>query len=300
MLNLDMIGRNPQRPVDVFGDGFVRGLRDLVESLNGDDLALSFGGAAYAGNSDHDPFYSADVPFVFFFTGVHDDYHQLGDHPDKLDFERMQRIVRLAYALVDRVAAMDAAPRFIHNLEWLGTRIEVVEVEGETRAVVTGVEADSRASTAGLKQGDVLVAFDDERLDDPDEVGDRFRAIDPGSVVVLTVVQAGDERRVEVERARTGYLGVFPASVDADTRERYGLGDDEGILLRQVTDEGPAARGGLKTGDILIRVAGRPIGMTSLRARLMQLGAGETVPIMVIRDGERVEHAVTLGERPQS
>ncbi len=86
MLNLDMIGRNPERDVELYGDGFVKGLRDVVESANRDqDLPLEFGGAAYAGNSDHDPFYEKDIPFMFFFTGVHEDYHQLGDHPDKLD-----------------------------------------------------------------------------------------------------------------------------------------------------------------------------------------------------------------------
>jgi aminopeptidase YwaD len=79
MLNLDMIGRNPRRAVDAVGDGYVRGLREIVEASNRKvELDLEFGGTSYTGNSDHDPFYERDVPFLFFFTGTHDDYHPRG------------------------------------------------------------------------------------------------------------------------------------------------------------------------------------------------------------------------------
>ena len=64
-----MIGRNSEEQIQVFGDGYVRDLRELIENANGEDgLPLGFAGSNYAGNSDHDPFYREGVPFMFFFS----------------------------------------------------------------------------------------------------------------------------------------------------------------------------------------------------------------------------------------
>ena len=63
--------------------------------------------------------------------------------------------------------------------------------------------------------------------------------------------------------------------------------------------EGPAETAGLQEGDILLRIGGQPIDRRSMRNRLMQIGAGETVEVSVLRDGERLSMSLTLGERPQ-
>ncbi len=301
MLNLDMIGRNSDRAVQVFGDGFVRGLRELVESAGPPPApGLEFAGTSYAGNSDHDAFYDEDVPFMFLFTGTHEDYHQLGDHADKLDYARMQSIVRLAYGVVDRIADAESAPRFVHNVDWLGVRVEVLEQAGGPRATVTAVDAGSRGDAAGLRAGDVITAFGGEALEDPGGVGRRFRSIEPGTRVALGVTRGGGAVTVELERARRGYLGVWPATADEDQRRTHGLAEDEGLVLRRVVPEGPAAAAGLREGDILIRIAGQPVGSGNLGARLAQIGAGETVQVQVIRQGQRIELPLTLGERPRS
>jgi hypothetical protein len=301
MLNLDMIGRNSDRDVTVFGDGFARGLRDVVEAANErHGLPLAFAGDSYEGNSDHDPFYRQSVPFSFFFTGTHPDYHQLGDHISKLDFKRMQSITRLAYDTVFALAERDVALSFVHNIGWLGARVEVVE-DGPSgaEAVVTGVEDASRAAAAGLRKGDAVLGFDDEVVGNPREAARRFGDVDPGAKVVLSLRRDGEPVKLEVERARTGYLGVFPAAVDEDLRQAYGLPAGQGILLRRVVPEGPAAEGGLREGDVVARISGQPVGRSNLGARLSQIGAGETVTVHVIRGGERLDLEITLGQRPE-
>jgi serine protease Do len=112
-------------------------------------------------------------------------------------------------------------------------------------------------------------------------------------------VRRGDETlSLAVDRAKPGYLGVSPGPLDEDRRAALALAPEEGMLLRQVTADGPAAKGGLKAGDVLIRIAGRPVGAQDLGRRLAQIGAGETVEVTIIRDGERLTLPVTLGERP--
>ena len=109
MLNLDMIGRNPGRSLRVIGDGYVEGLREIVEAANASvDLTLGFAGNAYSGNSDHDPFYRQGVPFAFLTTGGHGDYHQVSDHAEKIAYGRMVKILRLVAGVVERVAEAPA------------------------------------------------------------------------------------------------------------------------------------------------------------------------------------------------
>ena len=105
-------------------------------------------------------------------------------------------------------------------------------------------------------------------------------------------------QEIKVERAKVGYMGIVPAAVSDEQREANGLADDEGILLRQVVPDGPSGKAGLLAGDILIRVAGRAIGTSTLGRRMQQIGAGERVEMTVIRDGERLSLTVKLGQRP--
>jgi hypothetical protein len=267
MLNLDMIGRNPDRSVQLYGDGYGRGVREIVDAANREiELPIDVAGARYAGNSDHDAFFEEGIPFLFFFTGVHDDYHQLGDHADKLDYDRMETIVRLTY-------------------------------DDGKRAVVSAVNEGSRAASAGLAAGDVVLAVGDAPRD-PEQVGRRIQDVEPGTRVTLALRRAGGDLALSVERARAGFLGLAPGPIDDDRRRAHGLHGDEGFLLRQVVAGGPAERAGLQVGDIVTAISGRPVGRSNLRRRLMQIGAGETVDVTVIREDECFTLPVTLGEQP--
>jgi hypothetical protein len=299
MLNLDMIGRNSDERLMIYGDGFARDLRARVERANdGIALDLEFAGTGYAGNSDHDPFYREDVPFLFFFTGEHEDYHQLGDHHDKLNYGRMQSILRVAFRLLGDIAGADATPGFIHHIRWLGMQVEVLDRDGAPAAVITGIDEGSRASEAGFRTGDRLTGFDDDALPDPSRIGRAFAGIDPGTKTRMKLLRGGESLSLAVERARTGYMGVMTGGVDEDRRLALGLAAAEGVLLRQVVADGPSDKAGLEAGDILIRIAGRTVGRENLRSLLSQIGAGEKVDVTVVRDGERTEIVLALGERP--
>ena len=104
---------------------------------------------------------------------------------------------------------------------------------------------------------------------------------------------------IAVERAKTGYFGVYPGGVEDEVKKKHGLLEGEGFSLRQVVEEGPAGNGGLLAGDIVYRVNGMPVDMRSLGRRLARIGAGETVKVDLIRGDERMELEVVLGERPQ-
>src|SRR5699024_8531791 len=68
--------------------------------------------------SDHWNFGRLGIPFIFFFTGVHEDYHQPSDEVDKIHFQKMQKIVRTMYATVVMVANADESPK-VDNQEFI-------------------------------------------------------------------------------------------------------------------------------------------------------------------------------------
>lgn len=303
MLNLDMVGRS-QGKVQVVGDGYATGLTELVHVANaaergGPALDLVLAGTDYAGNSDHHPFMEADVPFLFLHTGLHEDYHQLSDHADKIDVDGAARIARLAFGVLSPIASGDVTPGFVHHVGWLGVSIQPEDRSGAVRAVITRVEDGSRAAEAGFLVGDAIYGFNDEKLDEADAVGARFRQLTPGESARVSVDRANSRLTFTVQRAKTGYLGVWPADLTEEFRARHGLSGDTGLLLREVMREGPAAAAGLHDGDAVIAIAGVPTTLNTLSKTLTRIGAGEVVPITVIRDDQRLELTMTLGERPE-
>ena len=126
-LNIDMIGRyDPERGFEttdyvyiIGGDLISQDLHDLNARVNdetGTDLFLSdrFNSPddpnQFFRRSDHWNFGKYDVPFIFYFTGTHEDYHGVGDSADKIDYDRMARIARLIFGTAWELANQDERP----------------------------------------------------------------------------------------------------------------------------------------------------------------------------------------------
>jgi hypothetical protein len=300
MVNLDMIGRNPERPVSITGDGFAAGLADIVTRTNeGLGLKIALGGTNISANSDHWPFFSEYVPVINFFTGLHRDYHQLSDHPDKLEYSRMVKITTLAAKVTEELAKGDALPRFVHRPFWLGAAIEVRRFGAAYKALVTEVEAESPAQRSGFAVGDIITAVSGVAVEEPDEVGTLLDDVEPGTKTEVKVARHGSEMEIEVVRAKRGYLGVFPRSLNPLERKSLGIPETMGVVIAGLTDDGPAAKAGIKKDDVLIEIRGLPVNSATLRLRLARIGAGEKVNITVIRAGKRLNLELVLGERPK-
>ena len=71
------------------------------------------------------------------------------------------------------------------------------------------------------------------------------------------------------------------------------------MLVGGVAEDGPAAKSGLREGDVIVQIGGSPVGLMSLHSVLQRIGAGEEVQCVVVRDGERTSLPLVLGERPE-
>jgi S1-C subfamily serine protease len=86
--------------------------------------------------------------------------------------------------------------------------------------------------------------------------------------------------------------------VDAETRKKLGLQEDQGILIRQLADSGPARDAGVQPGDVIVALNGEPTTPWQLRRQLSSTGAGERITLLIARDGKRVTIPLTLAQRP--
>ena len=60
--------------------------------------------------SDHYNYASKGVPIIFYFDGVHEDYHGLGDEVDKIDFNKMEKVVRTVYETMWEISGLNKRP----------------------------------------------------------------------------------------------------------------------------------------------------------------------------------------------
>ena len=70
-----------------------------------------------------------------------------------------------------------------------------------------------------------------------------------------------------------------------------------GVVIAGVQPRGPAAQAGMQDADVIVQVADQFVrDVQTLRSALLRLEAGKTVPVVVLRDGEKVVLKVTLGQ----
>ena len=96
-----------------------------------------------------------------------------------------------------------------------------------------------------------------------------------------------------------GWLGVMIQEVNKDLAESFGLDKPAGALIAQVEEGGPAAKGGVQVGDVILQVNGQPVVLASDLPHLIgALKPGEQASLQVLRDGDRDSLSVTVGSLP--
>jgi serine protease Do len=97
-----------------------------------------------------------------------------------------------------------------------------------------------------------------------------------------------------------GYLGVMIQQVSPDLAKAFKAPEGKGALVGDVTPDGPGAKAGLQKGDVIEEIDGQGVtGVNELRLRIASTAPGTTVHLKVLRNGDRREVAVTLGELPE-
>lgn len=121
-LNIDMVGRNSPGELSVTPariEGAVSALTERARNLaNAHGLRLTDEADTYWTRSDHYTFFKQGIPAIFFFGGMHKDYHKPTDTPDKISFEKLVRVAAFVRDLALATANAAEAPKILPKAQW--------------------------------------------------------------------------------------------------------------------------------------------------------------------------------------
>ena len=203
-----------------------------------------------------------------------------------------------------------------------------LKLPGEYGALVTEVTEDSPAAKAGLQEDDVILKFDGERVRSASHLMRLVRETPAGRSVTLQVSRGGQTRSltaeleereahfrmprirvpevdVRVMRRLRGFdrrarLGITAGNLTAQLADYFGVQQGEGVLVREVLTGTPAEKGGLKAGDVIVRVNDGEVGSVSQLRRALAEATREKekLTVTVIRDRKQQALEVEI-ERPR-
>ena len=215
---------------------------------------------------------------------------------------------------------------------WLGVMVQDVtsslakreHLKTTTGAYVNEVVDESPADSAGLEAGDVIVALNGSEIVDAAALTDAVKKAEAGTHATVTVERKGEKKdlsatlgamrhptafsmgvpiepprierqvRVFVSDSR---LGMEVESLNEQLAEYFGAPDKEGVLVKNVEQDAPAAKAGFKAGDVIIRVGKRPVDEVDIIHReLRKHKAGDAVEFEILRKGTRKILSYTVPE----
>jgi hypothetical protein len=200
MINMDMIGRIKDEKVYVGGVGTGSTFQGILAAAQKNSpFHFEYSAGGYAA-SDHTSFVARKIPVLFFFSGLHSDYHKPSDTWEKINAPDAARLLDFISGVITQLDTGER-PKFITVAAedphsgvtgggggygpWFGSIPDFGQSENGVR--FSDVQPGSPAAKAGLKAGDVLVQFAGAPIRNLYDFTDALRRSKVGDVVEVTV-----------------------------------------------------------------------------------------------------------------
>ena len=207
MINMDMIGRIKDEKVFIGGTGTGATFKDLLDEEKGKfPFHVEYSASGYAA-SDHTSFVGKKIPVLFFFSGLHSDYHKPSDTWDKINAHDAARLLDFIDDVALKIDSASERVAFVTVKEeqpggqaarggggsgygpYFGSVPDFGQEEDGVK--FSDVRPGSPAAKAGFKAGDVLVQFGDKPIHNLYDFTDALRRSKVGDVVNVQVLRDG-------------------------------------------------------------------------------------------------------------
>jgi hypothetical protein len=212
MINLDMIGRIRDDKVFVGGVGTGSSFEKILDDASDrHGVGLEPSASGYS-SSDHMSFLGKKIPVLFFFSGLHSDYHKPSDTWEKIESEAATRLVNLVSDVSLRLIGNEERPEFAAVAPpvpaggvarggggygpWFGSVPDFGEVK--TGVKFADITPDSPADKAGIQPGDILIGFGDMEVKNLYDFTFALRNSKVGDVVTVKCLRGEKEMEFEV------------------------------------------------------------------------------------------------------
>ena len=201
MINMDMVGRmnDSTKTITVGGYGTSPSWKTMIESVKKKDFMMKFDSSG-TGPSDHSSFYRKDIPVLFFFTGLHSDYHKPSDDADKINYVGMLKIIRFIQQMIE-------ANKNNQKLTFTKTREQQTSTSARfsvsmgimpdysytgSGVRVDGVSENRPAKKAGILAGDIVKQLGEHKISSVESYMQALSKFKKGDTTT-TIVLRGDK-----------------------------------------------------------------------------------------------------------
>jgi hypothetical protein len=207
MINMDMVGRlnDSSRTVTIGGFGTSPAWNSLLTAARNPGFRVKYDSSG-TGPSDHTSFYRKDIPVLFFFTGLHTDYHRPSDDADRINYTGELLIVRYIQAVVEASGSAG-------KLAFLKTREQQTSTSARFSVSmgimpdytfsgngvrVDGVSENRPAIKAGIRAGDIVIKLGDYTISSVESYMQALGKFKKGDATRATVRRGNEELSFDI------------------------------------------------------------------------------------------------------
>jgi hypothetical protein len=214
MYNLDMVGRmkvdekTGKGRLLVEGANTAKEFPDLVDRFNEDFGFQMVMSRNLPPNSDHFSFYKKKVPVLFFWTGVHPDYHKPSDTAEKINLEGMRQIAAISEKVVSHFATVEKRPEYVQvditssrPRSGDGPRLGIMPGYGDDKdgLLVEAVSKGGPAEKAGLQGGDRIIELAGKPVKNVQAYMQIMATQKKGDTLDVIILRADEKKTVKVK-----------------------------------------------------------------------------------------------------
>ena len=213
MVNLDMVGRmDEENNVQLGGSPSAKNFSSKLHPffVNSKINIIDLGKGIFS-RSDHYNFYKKDIPVLFFFTGIHPDYHTATDDEDKINYDGMMEISKIVEPIIAEFANVEERLVFETMEEEEQEKMQSPSKMKVTLGIMPdyafddkGVKADSvidnrPGQKAGMIDGDIVIKIKDFDIVDIYKYMEALSKIESGAKTQITVLRDKKEIVLDVQ-----------------------------------------------------------------------------------------------------